>query len=610
MSVKRVLGVASAVGFLIAVTGCHTELFCPEARDLTEAAYQQQELQRYIEAIDTYRDCYQQEAMPASARKKIDDEIKYLTERFALLKLAEASQRSTDTVEQCDELIADLEQVLKYDSPNRTIQRELRKCRQKRQELADTVQRLLRTAMDQKHGQKWADAFSSIDRALVFDPANSEATDMRRKIIPERDSYYEKEINSLCAGDEWKKAASLLDLIKAEKPDPNELLIARLDELVQNTKVKIIRSEAEKLIAAEKYYTAYDLIKDADAPQCEDLLQTITENGGSYYMALANEEYRNVRDFHAYLAAVKALEVLGPNNEQAFKLHRDCGDRVDDSIQIKIGIAPFETLGEEPDAGKEFSNELSSYLHSALPYGIKIEERKKIEFGVEKVGAAEVVRLLGLKWAVFGDVQSSIVREREEKQVTTFARVPETVLNPEYERLKLEADRRREPGQPAEPFVTATRSEKVTYRTGEELMLGQITLSLRIYSADESSLTSSKNFVVTREVKDSFRDEVPEANIIGDPLKLPPQLTFMRELRQEMLQKVAEWLLKNFGERRKTYCEQAERFIQRREWDPAVRAAAQGYLYCIRDNVPAEDEWFKRLRNMALFTLTEGAPSD
>ena len=38
----------------------------------------------------------------------------------------------------------------------------------------------------------------------------------------------------------------------------------------------------------------------------------------------------------------------------------------------------------------------------------------------------------------------------------------------------------------------------------------------------------------------------------------------------------------------------------------AVKAAAQGYLYCLRDNIAEDDQWFRWLRQLALIDLTEG----
>ena len=327
-------------------------------------------------------------------------------------------------------------------------------------------------------------------------------------------------------------------------------------------------------------------------------------------MNLANEEYRNVRDFHAYAAAVKAIELLGSNNDHAFKLHRDCADRVDDSIKIKIGIANFESSGDEQDIGTTFSNELLSYLHPLLPYGIEIEERKKIEFGIEKVGSKDVVRLLGLKGAVFGDMQCKVVQERDEREVTTWAQVMKTIPNPHYDielKMMMEYGKRNSTWTKPEPMIMSQASEKVTYMIGEVRLHGQLECSARIYSADEGYITSPRNFAITRDANDTFRGEVPDANITADSLDLPPQITFVREMREEMVKQVGGWLFGNFSHRQRRFCEEAEHFIQRKELDHAVRAACQGYLYCLRDKVAEDDQWFRRLRQLALFDLTEGS---
>ncbi|WP_455464054.1 hypothetical protein, partial [Candidatus Hodarchaeum mangrovi] len=57
-----------------------------------------------------------------------------------------------------------------------------------------------------------------------------------------------------------------------------------------------------------------------------------------------------------------------------------------------------------------------------------------------------------------------------------------------------------------------------------------------------------------------------------------------QQLEEEMRKKVLAWLLGNFGERQRRFCEQAQYHIDRREWDQAVRAAAQGHYYCLKDS--------------------------
>jgi hypothetical protein len=139
-------------------------------------------------------------------------------------------------------------------------------------------------------------------------------------------------------------------------------------------------------------------------------------------------------------------------------------------------------------------------------------------------------------------------------------------------------------------------------------MEGEILLSANLYSAAEGFITQSQSFRVAKDVNDTFSDGVEQAGIKADPLQMPSQLTFRQELEQQMRKQVTTWILGNFGPRQQKLCEQAQYHVDRREWDQAVRAATQGYYYCLRDNVPRDDKWFIRLRQLALFDLTESAP--
>jgi len=615
MSTKQILAWVIATGTAIVISGCQGPL-CPEAGQLADAARAAEQgpplqLDRLKAAIDSYRQCRQTKERSESACAKIDQELADLTRRFVTLRLARTNQRPTRTVGQCGEIISELEGVLGYDDPNEGLRKALTEYRSKRQKLVEEVARLLQDAGAKRQTRRWQEAVSSLDEALVVDPDNQDVKRVRQEILSERDTYYERAIRDLCqevTQDNCREAASVLDAFKAERPVPNVALTTELQKLLDNA----TRTVAEQLLRNKCYYWVYTLLKQVNAPECQELLDTSIREGGPHYMALANEEYRNVRDFYAYAAAVKAMELLGSKNDQAFKLHRDCSDRVDDSIQIRIGLATFKSSGDEADMGKQLVNELMSHLHSSLSYGVEFDEREKLEFGIEKVGSTEAVRLLGLKWAVFGDVQFQAVRERDEREVTTWAPVLKTIANPQYEtelRMVAELGKDSSALPPPKPTITARVSEKIQYTAGEERLHAQIVCSARIYSAGEGFVTSPQTFVTTREAKDLFYDEVPDANIAGDPLELPSQLKVVGEMRAEIVDKVGDWLLGNFGQRQRRLCEEAEHYIERRELDEAVRAATQGYLYCLRDNVAADDPWFRKLRQMALFDLTEGAPN-
>lgn len=596
---------------IIAICGCQGEL-CPQARQLADEARSVElepniRLERLKEAIDSYRNCMQTKAKSESARITIDKELQDLTHRFTNLKLAQIGGRPTRTVAQYAEVISELERVLSYDDPNDSIRESLEQYRAGMQKVAEEIPRLLSEAADKGNALQWQEAISSLDNILAATSENKEARQMRQKLLSERDGYYKRVIPELCEGnnyDDCKKAELHLDTFKNQIPKPDGRLVAELQGLIEQAKGKV----AENLVGQKKYFTAYMLVKNLNAPKYRDLLNLIIEQGGTFYMALANEEYRNVRDFYAYAAAVKAMSLLGSENDQAFKLHRDCADRVDDSLKMKIGIS-FKSSGDDSDIGTNFSNELISYLHPLLPYGIGIDERNKIEFGIEKVGAKDVVRLLGLKWAVFGDIECKVSRERDERQVTTWTPVSQTIPNPHYEtelKMIMESGDKSSKLPKPQPTISTQVSERLTYTVGEERLHGQVLCSTRIYSPNKGNVISTKNFITTCDANDLFRNEVPGANIAWDPLELPPQLTFEQKMREDMVKQVGDWLLSNFNYRQRIFYQEAEYFIQRKQFDYAVKAAVQGYLYCLRDNIVEDDQWFRGLRQLALIDLTEG----
>jgi hypothetical protein len=611
MTTKHILRLVIAMGIIMTICGCQGEL-CPQARRLADEAQSVEiepniRLERLKEAIDGYRNCMQTNAKLESARLTIEKELQSLTHRFTNLKLAQIGDRPIRTVAQYTEVISELERVLSYDDPNDSIRESIEQYRAKMQKLAEDIPRLLSKAADKRNALQWQEAISSLDDVLAATSENEEARQMRQKILSDRDDYYKRVIPELCESGTYencKKAELLLDTFKAQMPKPDTRLIADLQRLIEQTKGKV----AEQLIGQKKYFTAYMLVKDINIPKYRDLLDLIIRQGSTFYMDLANEEYKNVNDYYAYAAAVKAMKLSGSENDQAFKLHRDCADRVDDSLKMKIGIT-FESSGDDPDIGMNFSNELLSYLHPLLPYGIGIDERNKIEFGVEKVGSKDVIRLLGLKLAVFGDIQCKVLRERDERQITTWNPISQTIPNPHYEtelKMMMESGEKSSKLPKPQPTISTQISEKMTYTVGEERLNGQVLCSARIYSANKGYVINTRNFITTCDANDLFRNEVPGANITRDPLELPQQLTFEQKMREDMVKQVGDWLLNNFSHRQRSFYQEAEYFIQRKQFDHAVRAATQGYLYCLRDNIAEDDRWFRGLRQLALIDLTEG----
>jgi len=602
MNRKYIPGVLMLVGLIMTMSGCQQPESCLAAKGFEEEG-------KLIEAVDNYEQCLQ-ELTSKGGRKKSQEAIKALKTQITDATISEVRSQigAGEMVGQCDYAISALEAKSNYDDHQNRIAALIEEYRYQRQELMTKVEQYLEMASEQAHNRQWKNALLNIDSALVINPNHYDAKAMIQKIIHDRNGYYKQAIEKLCGEEDWERALSVLESFAAEEPKPQDDIL----QSMYDTKETVVRNCARRLIEQKKYFTAHTTIQKAKVSKCEDILDVIRQEGSSYYVDIAREEKKKVKDFNAYIAAVKA-RILEPDSDEIFVLHRDYADFVDNSVQLRIGIAEFKAPTKEPDAGREFSDALISYLSKVLPYGIKIDEREKMDFTVQKQGLHEAVKLLGLNLAIFGNVSTfSVEEQNSEREIPIWVKISKTVVNPRYEQdiQELQSsfgyDRTRWPYTP-EPTFTREVSDKVTYKAGNGKIEGVMVVSPRIFSTVKGAVIGSETFTVTKEVNDQFQEGVPEANIPDDPLELPTSLKFKQELRQEMVKKVAEWVMSNFDQRHRRYYQEAQYFIERREFDNAVRALAQSYLCCLRGNVPDEDESAAQIRQLVLYDLTEGS---
>jgi hypothetical protein len=389
----------------------------------------------------------------------------------------------------------------------------------------------------------------------------------------------------------------------------------------------VIRKYVTKDVEEKRYFDAYRRIAEAQAVGCDDLLSTIKQDGYRHYVGLAKSMLDNAQYFHAYAAAVKAKELPKPaatgseNPESiAFDLHRQCADLVDDSIQVEICIAAFDCPQSDVALGREFADRLVADLHPVLPYGLRLDDHRKVEYAKvespatgEREKVRDALRLVGVSWAVQGSLSVNVKTNHQEMEKLQWVPVKQTIINPQYDsdiatlRKRYGENLAKWPRQPART-ITEELTKEVKYKAGTEKMEGEINVSANIYSAADGVITQSQSFRVAKDISDTFSDGIDQAGIKADPLEMVSELAFRQQLEKDMRKEIVDWVLRNFGPRQQKFCEQAQYYMERREWDLAVKAATQGYQYCLRDNVPPDDKSFVKLRQLALFDLTESTP--
>lgn len=565
-------------------------------------------------AISFYELCLK-ENIKENMRDEYRQNLQNLKSKIANDSLAKAQSLlgAGRTLSQFDEAIELLNTEIQYDDEENRIAKSLEDYRKQRVRLNEKLYNLLSIVEQKVLRYQWSEALQSIYSAQYIDPDNSEVIEREDIIIKNRNQYFEQIIEKACMNDEYAEASHVFNDFLNSEPKPANEVSNPLKQLVATTRDRVVHNRAKFLINKKKYFTAYTMISDSGAAKCDDLLEIIGREGCRYYLNLAYKEQSNVNYFLAYIAIIKAEIVDSQNNEEftdeIFTLRRDLTDQVDDSIQIKIGIAGFEAPTAEPDIGKEFSDTLVSYLDRLLPYGLKLDERKKIEFLLQEHETGPMVVLAGLKLAIFGNISMLEINTKtvEWENTAKVIASEEDTPNPKYELFISKYGIKTKKW----PFIPPSTLKKYTYNyvkynKGEERMEGTIIVSPRIYDAESASLSEPKTFCINQEIRDTFQDGVPDAMIKEDALELSKSnLQMKQELKQSMVEKVAQWLLESVKPRQKHFYEKAQHFLERKETNEAIKMLAQGYLYCLKDNISDDDEWFTKIRQLVLYDLTE-----
>jgi len=588
---------------------------CPEAEGYKEEKKLEQAVNAYEACVNT--------SMSKKQQQQIQKDIDLLKAEIVSKTLEEAASAfgKGQTVAAYESAIRILDAKKRYDRGG-AIAARIEAYRNEIENLRGQIKKLLETALVEETQERWGKAVQAVNQALMLDPDNGTIMARLANVIEKRNEYYKQLIRNACKSNDYDGASKILETFKDQQPAPSASVLMLMESLVKETREKVVRSEAGKSIADKKYFLAYSLIQDKGVANCQDLLKVIQREGSEFYRDLADKEKTNVNNFHAYIAAVKA-RILNPSDDEFFTRHKEMTDIVDDSIKVKIGIAEFGAPTAESGAGKEFTGMLISHLEKLLPYGISIDEPGRVKFEKEsETSGSDIIRQLRQELGIFGDVSTlevSPLRSISEfKNYTTCTVGEEDIPNPDYARQCAELekqygrDRSKWPYVPS-PIIKKPIIQTINYMSGKKQIEGRMVISLRLYSAASNASIGSETFSVQLEKADAYQEGVPCANVLPDPLELPSELQMKQDLKQAMVEKVSEWILKRdldlnlgfFKLRQKHYYREAEKFIERREYNEAIKALAQGYLYCDKGKIPENDEWFQKISRKVLCELTE-----
>ncbi len=504
-----------------------------------------------------------------------------------------------------------LKDHLPYDDEQRRMEQALSLYLDREKTLESSLDRDLGESQRAASREDWNRAVGALDRALTLSPGEPDLLSRRSALLQERDTAFRNRLDEAIGRKDWKQAKEVFDELTCQQPASDTALVSayrdRVDALVEGGVLKELRN----LSREKRYFAALRLVEDSPLASQESLLAGIRSSGSAYYMEEAKRIGAEEPDKLglAYLLSVKSL-MLNPDHEGAFAVHRELRDRLERKIRVQIAVSGFGSPVDQPNVGVQFSDDLISYLVQRLPYGIEVLERSKIDLLLKESGKElkQLSEVLGAHLFIIGNVNVfDTEHQRSENRSRVVVPMGERVEpNPLYDQMlkTYGTDMSKWPSIP-EKTIRVPLSSMTTYVLGKERIKAVMNVSLRIFDSEKASITVAKSFRAAEDAEDAFSDAVPAAGIRHDPLELPTDGEIRQLLMEKMVAKVAGVVLSAFEARERRFWERAAARMDRREHDEAVEELAKGFLYCRRAGIGEENPWFTKIKDAALFQLTE-----
>jgi len=553
---------------------------------------------KYIDALQAY-EAGITEISDAKTHQEVEEKINttrgYITDQYLAHARLVYERQTKVTVPIIEESIRVLEKGIRWDDQAGRIAATISLYQSQLAELRRIIAQTLSEAAARALIYHYTKATELIDQAIKLDPQNGVALESKLQIDKQK-ALYESIEEYLRTGDfenvffafeRFKEFAGIKVDIK--------------DFPLGNNIAKLISEKAETLTQQKRFYDAYILINQYHMDLLDDSLNKVKRSGGRYYLDAARSAVTYQSDHtKGYVYAVLANE-MNANDIEVFNIHKLTQDHVDRNIQKYIAVASFDSPSNAPDAGKQFSDSLISYLYQVLPYGINILERDKIDYILKEPGseARAIGEILGVDLIVTGTVSLYKVDKLVDERVAT-AKVKmgeETVSNPKFLQMvnMFGSDVSTWPQRPPET-IQKENFQLMKYTKGAAQMKGFAKVSIRIFDAARGTIKFVKDFDATVVRESEFQDEVEQAGIAYVPLKLPTNTEIKEEMRKSIVNEVGKIVQASFENRGMRFLNQANFYLNRLEPESAFKPLAEGYFYCKRDQIDPDDPSFKQIK--------------
>lgn len=582
--------IAAGAFFLLMVTGCVPPPGLKTADDLMVQ-------QDYLGAVKTYEQVLL-EVQDDTTRKQVEEKIaaaKVALVDAYLVKAEEQYQAmDTPTIPDLDRIVNDLQSIERWDDAQGRLKGGIARYKKEMRELLIQVQGYLKAAREAARRYDFSTALEMVETAATIDSGSGDVRDAKN-LVAEQQALHGEVQARIAEEDLDGVIDAFRDLAATYDPQPtlgNSPFVADILEMVKR--------RAEMMMAENRWIEALDYLKQWQSKELASLLRDANRGAAGYLLAIARSELERGRVGKAYLYSLRAA-ALDPRDMEIFQVNKRARDLVNKEIQSYIAIASFDTPSDDPDAGKQFSDSLISFLYQELPYGVNILEREKIDYALQEQSAAATSDMLGVDLVVTGSVSLFKVESSIDTRKATVkvAGNEEMVVNPAFTQMHqlYGPDTSQWPEVP-EKTIKKVEMERIQYTKGTGRKEGFAKVSVRIFDAAKGTISFVKDYNANVSKVSEFQDEVADAGIEYIPMSLPSDTELKEEMRRGIIQELAAVVQASFERRELRFFNQVQFYLDRLERDEALEALAAGYLYCLQDGIGEANPEFVQFKLM------------
>ncbi len=540
----------------------------------------------FIEAARIYEDIVsntESSSSKAGIQDKLNETKRQIARQYVTQVDEEYNHLEKVTLPDLRRLIGILDTVLRWDDEKKTISNRKAALAGEEERLTRKAQLLLAAASNDAKNFLFTKAVEKAEKAYSLDTESS--LYLNKVNTFKTQQQLSEHIESLLENGDLESALQEYGALVSAYSEPP----AFKDSPFKENAISLIEQHAHVMTGKGKWLDTLEYLKKWDIDELDEAIQKISKGGATYYAAVAKQSLEEGNPYKAYLYALRASE-LNSQCLDVFTIRKKSRDLVDKSIHSYIAVTSFDSPSNDPDAGRQFSDSLNSYLYQMLPYGVNLLERDKIDYLMKenRHKTSKLGDMLGADLVVTGTVSLFKVDSSVDKRSATVKITvgEETVENPEFTQMI----RLYGPDMALWPEVPPKTLKKgnvqlVKYTKGTGRKKGFAKVSVRIFDTSKGTITFVKDYDASISKVSEFQDEVADAGIKYIPMNLPSDTEVKEEMRKGIVERIAKVVQASFENRQARFLNQVNFFLDRREYESALKPLAQGHLYCLQDNI-------------------------